>query len=116
VPIVSEPFSVPSLRPFDLVLVELHACRIALQRACSPLAVRFDVAFSAFDAVIVEADDEGLCIATVELDEPDRRGLVQALKALLVDLKIDEQDPAATEVDGLLVADVVARLGGWDLS
>lgn len=113
---MSEPFSLPSLRRFELVLAELHACQIALQRACSPLAVRFGVAFSAFDAVIVEADDEGLCIATVELDEPDRRGLVQALKALLVDLQVDEQDPATTEVDAHLVADVVARLGGWEPS
>ena len=66
--------------------------------------------------MIVEADDEGLCITTVELDEPDRRGLVQALKALLVDLQVDREDPATTAVDASLVADVVARLGGWDIS
>lgn len=105
----------PSLHRFDLLPAELQACRIALDRACSPLIVRLDVAFGAIDAVVVEADDEGLCIATIELDEPDRCQLVQAVKALLVDLQLGEDDAFAAEIDAQLVADVIARLGGWDL-
>lgn len=106
----------PSLHRFDLLPAELQACRIALDRACSPLADRLDVTFGACDAVVVEADDEGLCIATIELGEPDRRQLVQAVKALFVDLQLSEGDAGAAGVDAQLAADVITRLGGWDLT
>lgn len=102
----------PSPHRFDLLPAELQACRIALDRAYSPLADRLDVTFG---TVVVEADDEGLCIATIELDEPDRRQLVQAMKGLFVDLQLGEADAVAEGVDAQLAADVVGRLGGWDL-